>query len=184
MSEELITPTPPEKPDPGITCRQVKFSQTGIDLLKILKTKYPGETISGLVLKGLKALLKVADAAPVIRYMRMPAKEIIRVRALLAEARATLEVFREDLLVARGTPEMLAPLANRTEEAIDKVERVSDEVAAVVGVAQPSPEEIDQLELAAIYIQHQIDMPETDDRARDAYRCAIKYLGIKLPHTP
>ncbi len=184
MSQESTMLTPAEKPDPGITCRKVKFSQTGVDLLNILKTKFPGETISGLVLKGLKALLKMADAAPVIRYMRMPAKEIIRLRALLAEARATLEAFREDLLVARGTPEMLAPLANRTEEAIDKVERVSDEVAAVVGVAQPSPEEIDQLELATFNLQAQVEMEETEDRVRESLKCAIKHLGFKLPATP
>lgn len=173
-----------EKADPGVTCRKVKFSQTGIDLLHVLKTKFPGATISGIVLMGLKALLKAADAAPVIRYMRLPAKEVIRLRAILAEARASLEKFRDDLLVARGTPEMLAPLASRTEEAMDKVEMVADEVAQLIGVAQPTPEEIDQLELAVVYIQHEIDLPDIDDTVRDAFRCAIKYLGIQLPTPP
>lgn len=168
--------------DPG-SPRNVKFSELGIDLLKILKSKYPQATISGLVLMGLEALLKVADAAPVIRYMRMPGKEIIRLRALLAEARAALEAFRKDLLVARGTPAMLAPLAARTEEAIDKVEKVSDEVAAVVGVAQPTPEEIDQLELVALNLQAQIEMEETDESVREALRIGIKHLGFKLPAT-
>jgi len=170
-----------EAPEPGITCRKVKFSKTGIDLLNILKTKFPGATISGIVLMGLKALLKAVDAAPVIRYMRLPAKEVIHLRAILAEARATLEKFRDDLLVARGTPEMLAPLASRTEDAIDNVETVTDEVAQLTGVTQPTPEEIDQLELAVVYIRHEIDMPETDDMVRDAFRCAIKYLRVQLP---
>lgn len=184
MSKKPKKISPKEKSDPGITPRNVKFSQTGMDLLDILKTKFPSATISGLVLMGLKALLKAADAAPVIRYMRLPAKEVIHLRAILAEAKASLLKFRDDLLVARGTPEMLAPLASRTEDAIDKVEKVTDEVAQLTGVAQPTPEEIDQLELAVVYIQHEIDTPETDDTVRDAFRCAIKYLGIQLPETP
>lgn len=184
MSQESTKLNPAERPDPGITCRQVKFSQTGIDLLKILKTKFPGETISGLVLKGLKALLKVADAAPVICYMRLPGKEIIHLRAILAVASETLEKFRNDLLVARGTPAMLSPLAIRTEEAIEKVTRVTGEVAQLTGVAQPTPEEIDQLELAAFNLQAQVEMEETDDKVRESLKCAIKYLGIKLHNTP
>lgn len=184
MSEESIMFTPAEKPDPGITCRQVKFSQTGIDLLKILKTKFPGETISGLVLRGLKALLKFADAAPVIRYMRLPGKEIIYLRAILAAASEILQRFRSDLLVARGTPAMLCPLVIRTEEAIEKVTRVTEEVAQLAGVAQPTPEEIDQLELATFNLQAQVEMEETDDKVRESLKCAIRFLGIKLPHTP
>ena len=167
--------------DPGITVRKVKFSQTGIDLLQILKSKYPQATISGLVLMGLQSLLKVADTAPVIRFMRMPGKEIIRLRALLAEAGATLEAFRADLLVARAKPEMLAPLASRTEEAIGKIESVSDEVAGLTGVEQPTPEEIDRLELATLSLRAQIDTDETDEKVREAYKCAIQYLGFQLP---
>ncbi len=111
-----------EKPEPGITCRKIKFSQTGIDHIKILKNKFPEQTISGLVLLGLKALLGLADSTPVIRYMRMAGKEIISLRALLAEAREILDSFRDDLLVARGKPEMIIRLSERAEGAIDKIE--------------------------------------------------------------
>lgn len=173
-----------KSPDAGITARTIKFTQTGVNLLNILRVKYPEKTISGLVLEGLAMLLQKADAAPVVRYMRLAGKEIICLRAILAEAQKILESFREDILIARATPKMLADLADKTEAAIDKVGAIAEQVAHHSGFAIPSANEVEQIKGVIDNLEVQSECDLLDDEDREKIVCGIKYLKLHLPLEP
>ena len=168
-------------PDPGITCRKIKFGEKGVALLSALKVEFPESTISDLVYRGLDLLLHKSDIAPVVHYNLLNAGDVIILRGLLGDAHSILKEFRRDVMVARGTPGMLKPLAKKAEDQLDTLADVIKRVTAHAGIRQLSMEETQLLGMLIEDLEYTRVLDTTAEDQKKRFSLGISILKPHLP---